>query len=285
MDEIPEAIRVRDSISKRESSPLPLIVGGLFCLAVVGLLTIFLASSFAPRPQAKAKRSSEAVSKIKIEDDNTSLAEAVSKIKIEDDNTSSTSSPSTPTTPETSETPPVSPSKVAPDRGLLGHLPYEEAREVDLEAVTADGSIRLHPKAAAKFREMQAAAKAEGISLIPISGYRSVETQEHLFFEIKEERLQDATKRAEVSAPPGYSEHHTGYAIDIGDANFPEANVEPEFENTPAFRWLQENAAKFSFELSFPPNNSQGISYEPWHWRYVGDRHSLETFYKVRKSN
>lgn len=268
MDEIPEAIRVRESIKKRKRSPLALITGGVVCVATIGLLTFFLASSFSGT-RSTAEKSSEAVNKIDREIDN-----------------SSASNPTVPTTTEAPQSPPVTPTTVAPAReDLLGHLPYEETSESELEAITADGSIRLHSKAAAKFLEMQAAASAEGIILTPISGFRSTETQERLFFEIKEERVQDATKRAEVSAPPGYSEHHTGYAIDIGDGKVPEANVEPEFENTKAFRWLQKNAARYSFELSFPPNNAQGISYEPWHWRYVGDRHSLETFYKVRNSN
>ncbi|MEM7758056.1 MAG: D-alanyl-D-alanine carboxypeptidase family protein, partial [Cyanobacteria bacterium P01_A01_bin.40] len=79
-----------------------------------------------------------------------------------------------------------------------------------------------------------------------------------------------------------YSEHHTGYAVDIGDGNAPATHLETDFANTAAFRWLEQNALKYSFELSFPPDNKQGVSYEPWHWRFVGDRDSLETFYKVR---
>ena len=109
-----------------------------------------------------------------------------------------------------------------------------------------------------------------------------MDTQNYLFFDVKEQRVQDATKRAEVSAPPGYSEHHTGYAIDIGDGKVPATDLSPKFANTAAFRWLEQNAPRYSFELSFPPDNPQGISYEPWHWRFVGDRESLETFYKAR---
>jgi len=86
-----------------------------------------------------------------------------------------------------------------------------------------------------------------------------------------------------VSAPPGHSEHHTGYAVDIGDGNNPSTNLQESFENTAAYRWLEANASRYSFELSFPRDNLQGISYEPWHWRFVGDRHSLETFYRVRE--
>ena len=107
--------------------------------------------------------------------------------------------------------------------------------------------------------------------------------QEYLFFEIKRQRNQDTRKRAQVSAPPKYSEHHTGYAIDIGDGQVPATNLSENFEQTPAFRWLESNAAKYSFELSFPRNNPQGISYEPWHWRYVGDAESLKTFYEAQQ--
>ena len=166
---------------------------------------------------------------------------------------------------------------------ILGHLPYEQAPDNDLKAVNSNKSIRLRSKAAAKFKQMQQDAKREGITLVPLSGFRTLSEQEYLFFEIKAKRKQGASKRAEVSAPPGYSEHHTGYAIDIGDANVPATNLSPNFDQTPAYRWLKKNAPKYSFELSFPKDNLQGISYEPWHWRYVGDTHSLETFYKVRQ--
>ena len=168
---------------------------------------------------------------------------------------------------------------------ILGHLPYEAAPVEELKAVTVDGRIRLRAKAAANFKQMQEDARRQGIILVPLSGFRTISEQEYLFFDIKAQRKQDASKRAEVSAPPGYSEHHTGYAIDIGDASAPATNLSPDFDQTPAFQWLTKNAPKYSFELSFPQDNLQGISYEPWHWRYVGDTHSLETFYKVHQLN
>lgn len=163
---------------------------------------------------------------------------------------------------------------------LLGHFPYEEAPPESLTPLTADGRIKLKTPAAQKFREMQAAAREDGVSLVPLSGYRSVEEQEYLFFGVKAKRGQVPRERATVSAPPGYSEHHTGYAIDIGDRNVPKAHLKENFSKTEAFQWLEENAARYSFELSFPQDNSQGVSYEPWHWRYVGNQESLEMFYK-----
>ena len=103
-----------------------------------------------------------------------------------------------------------------------------------------------------------------------------------MFFTIKAERSESPTARAEVSAPPGYSEHHTGYAVDLGDGSRPSTHVEVTFETTPAFAWLQANARRYNFEMSFPRDNPQNIHYEPWHWRFVGDTASLETFYQDR---
>lgn len=165
---------------------------------------------------------------------------------------------------------------------LLGHLAYEEADQADLVPLDSNRNILMRPEAAEKFEAMVTDAAARGIYLVPISGFRTVEDQQYLFFEIKAERGQTASTRAEVSAPPGYSEHHTGYAIDIGDADAPDTDLSIDFENTRAFEWLDANAPRYSFELSFPEGNEQGVQYEPWHWRFVGNSESLETFYGDR---
>lgn len=179
--------------------------------------------------------------------------------------------------PRSSPTPTPTPADT-----LLGHLPYPEAPEAELKSITADGGHRLRKAAAKAYQEMEQDASASGVSLVPISTFRTVKDQETIFFEIKAQRGQVTTKRAEVSAPPGYSEHHTGYAIDIGDGDRPSTDLSVSFEETPAFQWLKDHAAFYSFELSFPKDNPQGVSYEPWHWRFVGDRYSLETFYRAR---
>lgn len=178
----------------------------------------------------------------------------------------------------------ASPSPTSSANTLLGHYAYSEAPQSELQAITPDGGIKLRKAAARAFLAMTAAAQAEGLSLVPISGFRSLNDQDYLFFDVKAQRGQGPKTRAQVSAPPGYSEHHTGYAVDIGDGNTPATNLSPSFEKTAAYRWLQANAAHYSFELSFPKGNRQGVSYEPWHWRYVGDRQSLETFYKARSN-
>jgi zinc D-Ala-D-Ala carboxypeptidase len=174
--------------------------------------------------------------------------------------------------------------KATPDAAgrILNHYPYSETAQGNLEAITADGSFKLHYKAAKAYKEMAAAAQADGVAIVPLSAFRSVKDQQELFFDVSRERNQRPQERANVSAPPGHSEHHTGYAIDVGDSSVPAVNLSQDFENTAAYRWLQTNAARFSFELSFPKNNEQGVSYEPWHWRFVGDSDSLEMFYKAR---
>jgi zinc D-Ala-D-Ala carboxypeptidase len=167
-----------------------------------------------------------------------------------------------------------------PAGSVLHHLPYAEAPQTEL--VPIGGGYRLRKTAASKFQAMVSAARSGGINITTISAFRSVEDQKRLFFGVGAERGQQPTKRAEVSAPPKYSEHHTGYAIDVGDGASPATNLNQNFETTRAYKWLKANAARYSFEVSFPKDNVQKVSYEPWHWRFVGDINSLETFYKAR---
>jgi zinc D-Ala-D-Ala carboxypeptidase len=170
--------------------------------------------------------------------------------------------------------------EASPDQ-VLGHYRYAEAPQSELEPVV--NGIKMNKAAVPKFLAMVDAAQAEGVGLVLLSGFRSVEDQTHLFFDVKAERGQNADTRADVSAPPGYSEHHTGYAADVGDANEPGTNLSQSFGQTAAFKWIQQNAAYYSFEMSFAKGNPEKVSYEPWHWRYVGDRKSLEIFYRARK--
>ena len=71
-----------------------------------------------------------------------------------------------------------------------------------------------------------------------------------------------------VSAAPGYSEHHSGCAIDVTTPGY--KALEEPFETSPAFKWLSDNAEKFDFSLSYPQNNPHGVAYEPWHWAWKG---------------
>ncbi|AFY68712.1 peptidase M15B and M15C DD-carboxypeptidase VanY/endolysin [Thalassoporum mexicanum PCC 7367] len=167
----------------------------------------------------------------------------------------------------------------------IKHFAYVEASPAELTTIAraSDGyEIRLRSAAAESFLRMSDDARASGIDLVAVSGFRTQDEQNQLFFNIGQQRNQNPSERATVSAPPGYSEHHTGYAVDIGDGAVPSTHISQKFEQTAAFQWLQENGARYGFEMSFPINNKQGVAYEPWHWRFVGDRHSLETFYKTK---
>jgi zinc D-Ala-D-Ala carboxypeptidase len=161
-----------------------------------------------------------------------------------------------------------------------GHLPYSEAS--DNELVSIGNGERLRRTAAASFRRMQGAAAQAGIALVPLSGFRDRAEQNSLFYDVAAERGQSLQERAQTSAPPGYSEHHTGYAVDIGDGNEPGYDFNQAFAQTDAGRWLQANGGKYGFELSFPPGVTC-VSYEPWHWRWVGDPESEQTFQTARE--
>jgi len=158
---------------------------------------------------------------------------------------------------------------------LLGHKRHREAGPADLVCIEGVHGVEyLRPGAAAAFKAMQKAARRDGVRLHCISGFRSVKDQEGLYFGIKAERVQSAAERARVSAPPGYSEHHTGYALDITDDSF---LLDQSFEHSEAFAWLQRNARAYNFEMSFPRGGA--VSYEPWHWRYEGESAAIEQFY------
>ena len=130
---------------------------------------------------------------------------------------------------------------------------------------------------------MMRAALADGVDLRLLSGFRSLDLQESIFFDVASERNQTAEQRAQVSAPPGYSEHSTGYAVDLGDGRVPETNLSQSFQHTDAFRWLQDHAARYHFVLSFPEGNQQGVMYEPWHWRFEGNADALRLFEAARR--
>lgn len=123
----------------------------------------------------------------------------------------------------------------------------------------------LHREAAHAWRAMQAAAMNEGVVLEAISGYRSHDYQFGIF-QRKRDRGLSMQTILKVNAAPGFSEHHSGFALDIGTPGEPAA--EESFESTIAFAWLNAHATVHGFSMSYPRNNSHGIVYEPWHWRF-----------------
>jgi D-alanyl-D-alanine carboxypeptidase len=125
---------------------------------------------------------------------------------------------------------------------------------------------RLTPGAADAWAAMRDTAARDGIVLHLVSAFRTVEYQ----FGIIERKIAAGIPMDEilrVSAAPGYSEHHTGRAIDITTPG--SEPLKEEFERTAAFRWLVRNAGRFGFAMSYPRDNPYGIIYEPWHWAWA----------------
>ena len=127
------------------------------------------------------------------------------------------------------------------------------------------------------FLEMQKAAAADGVTVWMQSGYRSVAYQTKLYEKktqyYRDKGFEEAAAREKAAAivnPPGYSEHNCGLAADL---NSPEhTGLDEGFENTAAFRWLCQHAGEYGFILRYPKGAEEKteITYEPWHWRYVG---------------
>lgn len=121
----------------------------------------------------------------------------------------------------------------------------------------------LQPRAARALARMREAAASATVELQIVSAFRSIEYQLGIV-ERKLARGLSIDEILRVSAAPGYSEHHTGRCIDFTTPGF--TALEEEFERSPAFTWLQRNASKFGFALSYPHGNVHGIAFEPWHW-------------------
>jgi len=161
------------------------------------------------------------------------------------------------------------PADYATSRGMP---PHAEAQELVVAAIAPDdgSEVRLSPAAAAAWQRMEAAARADGVLLWPLSGFRSVERQAAIIRE-KLAGGQAISEILSLVAAPGYSEHHSGRALDVGAPDMPP--LEEGFAATPAFAWLARRAKDFDFYLSYTKGNTYGIKYEPWHWCY---RPSLE---------
>ena len=157
---------------------------------------------------------------------------------------------------------------IPPDYGArTGLTPCEEA--VELVSIGADvmgREQRLAPRAAEAWHAMRIAAEKDGVQLLVVSAFRSVDYQRALI----QRKLDNGRAIAEIlriNAAPGYSEHHTGRALDLTAPDCPP--LEQGFESTSAFAWLTRHGSGHGFRLSYPRDNPHGIAYEPWHWAHT----------------
>jgi zinc D-Ala-D-Ala carboxypeptidase len=147
------------------------------------------------------------------------------------------------------------------------HMPLQvEAEDEDLVSVGKDiyGRERqLARDAADRWADLQAAAGTEGVTLLLVSAFRSLDHQRQIF-QRKLESGEPLEQILRVNAAPGYSEHHTGRAVDLTTPGC--APLSEAFETTAAFAWLLRHGRRFGFAMTYPRQNRYGIAYEPWHW-------------------
>lgn len=147
--------------------------------------------------------------------------------------------------------------ELVPEPAWLAHAGHDRYRR----------ALWLRADSARAWRSMAAAALRDGIVLEAISGYRSHDYQLGIL-ERKLARGLALDAILAVNAAPGWSEHHSGQALDISAPGEPAA--EESFEATPAFAWLATNAGGHGFTMSYPRDNPHGIVHEPWHWCFQG---------------
>jgi D-alanyl-D-alanine carboxypeptidase len=142
-----------------------------------------------------------------------------------------------------------------------------EARTLALAGIDAAGrECWLRPDIARRWHALAAAARRDGVAIELVSGFRSAAYQARIL-ERKHARGEPMVRILAVNAAPGHSEHHGGFALDLGAPGLPP--VEASFEDTPAYRWLAARAARLRLRMSYPRDNPHGILHEPWHWRFL----------------
>ncbi len=148
------------------------------------------------------------------------------------------------------------------------HRQLNPAGYVPGQLVRVQGE-RLKVQAADAYKLFAKAAKASGVNVMPISGYRSFSQQASLYDSYVRQYGQATADT--LAARPGYSEHQTGLAMDIGNASGICA-LQACFANTPAGQWAAEHGWEYGFIIRYPAGAgaTTGYTYEPWHLRYVG---------------
>lgn len=147
-----------------------------------------------------------------------------------------------------------------------GLIPYKEAKDMIEIGINPYGSpVFLSPEAGKAWNRMLVSATEDNVVIYPLSGYRSVAVQADIIRNKLNQGLaiHDIMK---ANAPPGYSQHHTGNAIDICTDTVTTADL--AFEKSNAFKWLIIYAPLYGFILPYPRDNTYGFLYEPWHWYF-----------------
>ena len=159
--------------------------------------------------------------------------------------------------------------------------PLPENFTVETVRISGYDERLFDKRAASDLEALLADAETAGCKLYLVSSYRSVERQAALFLRKTNSFLAEGFDQAEAErqaamwvARPGTSEHNTGLAADLVSADWyaHHDDLTADFEETPEFAWLYAHCAEYGFILRYPrgKENITGVTYEPWHYRYVG---------------
>jgi D-alanyl-D-alanine carboxypeptidase len=159
---------------------------------------------------------------------------------------------------------------IPPDYGVSSLLPayFESEQLVSAGKDIYDRDVFLTTRTLQAWNALRSAARADSHSLVIVSGFRSVKRQQEIIGR-KIKNGESMSMILSVNAAPGYSQHHTGCAIDLTNSDSRERPLEEDFELTPSFEWLNRRAGDFGFRLVYTRDNPWGFIYEPWHWAYA----------------
>lgn len=168
----------------------------------------------------------------------------------------------------------VGPGSLLPPDYVPGDLVY--LSNYGIRTRGSDAMLRQEP--AVQLGQLISAAAADGVEVLVASGYRSYDEQAGTFAWFENAYGKGAGK---LSVPPGQSEHQLGTAVDFTSSDVDYELVDA-FARTSAGVWLEEHAASYGFVLSYGKNQERetGVSFEPWHYRYVG----VDTARRVEES-
>ena len=162
---------------------------------------------------------------------------------------------------------------VGPQNKLIDNYSFEKKKtnnEKDMDARIFDNWV-----------DMYTDAQSAGIDIFITSAYRSIDLQSKLFQNKIDSHMANGNSKDQATVlakeyltVPGYSEHHTGLALDIVTPSY--QNLNAGFSDTDAGKWLKDNAHKYGFILRYPKEKEDitDIKFEPWHFRYVGTEHA-----------
>lgn len=147
-------------------------------------------------------------------------------------------------------------------------IPKDLKNIQDANIKSMGGIICLRADALESLKNMFEDAKEDGIIFAVTSGFRKLEIQKWLVNYYISLLGEDGLN---VIAQPGYSEHQLGTAVDLTGSSMGYRSTDHNFENTVEYNWLQENASKYGFFMSYPIGNSDYI-FEPWHYRFLNTK-------------